>query len=70
MAPTFQADERIDIMMSAAEWQLVMQTLAEGRYSIVAPLIAKLQQQMLEEAQARQSVQSLPNGGMRDASRV
>jgi hypothetical protein len=42
-----QGTDPIAVEMTAAEWNQVMAVLADGPYRIVAPLLAKIQEQAL-----------------------
>ena len=40
-----QAEDPVEITLSLAEWNLVLQVLAEQKYSVVAQVIQKMQAQ-------------------------
>jgi hypothetical protein len=40
-----QPNDRLDVTLTAAEWNTVMQVLGEGPFRVVQPLIAEIQRQ-------------------------
>jgi hypothetical protein len=55
MSGTIDRSQPIAVTLAAEQWQAVMQVLSNGPYSVVAPLIASIQQQCMRHAEA-------PNG--------
>jgi hypothetical protein len=47
MSTTIERNQPIDVTLTAEQWQVVMQVLANGPYNAVAPLIGAIQQQCM-----------------------
>jgi len=47
-----EATDQITVKLTAAEWNQVLATLAEGPYRTVAPLLAKIQKQAMAQDSA------------------
>jgi len=50
----------INVMLSAAQWNLVLGQLSEGPYRLVAPILQAIQQQCMAQDPERQEGQILP----------
>lgn len=61
-----QSGDRINVQLTAAEWNVVLTLLAENPYKVVAPIIGQIQQQAMEQealrAPAAQGVSMTLNG--------
>jgi hypothetical protein len=54
-------DTNIAVSLTASEWNVVLQLLAEGPYRVAAPLISAIQKQAMESQNAAPPAPA-PNG--------
>lgn len=57
--------EMINVEMSADEWGQVMMVLQSGVYRVVAPLLQKINTQLVLEIQRQQGTPNVPAAGPR-----
>jgi hypothetical protein len=59
MPPPLQPDEKLTIVLTAAEWNVVLAQLGEGPYRIVAPLLQKITAQGMAHPRSEQPFNGL-----------
>ena len=59
---TFNPNDKVTVELDALSWNIIMDQLHDGRYRVVAPIIATLGKQLDDAAEQHRGVNIVPMG--------